>query len=138
MNASARAAGNDRADAVLVARTLLARQWAAQVVNVRVDSAASHRVAGITLLGTKLKRRVNSATFYREVNEIVDLALKSDPALEEVDVRATVPAVRKPEAGEMDEPFVDTVFTLTVRRSRPNAREAYWDPAWRSQLDRVR
>lgn len=138
IDAAARATGNDRAEAVMVARALLARSWAAQIVRVRVDRAASHRVAGITLLGVKLKRHVDSKSFYREANELVDLALAADPKLEEVDLRATVPALHKQEVGEMDEPFVQTVFTLTVRRDDPRTREAYFDPLWRAQLDNVR
>ena len=134
----ARAAGNDRQEAVVVARALLARSWAAQVVQIRVDRAASHRVAGVTLLGVKLQRRVDSKTFYREANQLVDLVLATDPQLEEVDVRATVPAARKVDAGEGDEPYFDTVFTLTVRRDAPRDREAYFDPAWRAQLNDVR
>lgn len=135
VDAAARSAGNARADATRIARALLARDWAAQITQVRVDRVAEHRVAGITLLGVKLRHRVDSAEFLREANEVVDLALSTDGGLEEVDLRATVPAPRRGSVGEMDQPFIATVFTLTVRRDAIRGRSAYWDPAWRAGLN---
>jgi len=133
IDAAARAKGNAREDAVAIARALLARKWASQVVEVRVDRVDAHRVAGVTLLGVKFKRRVDAPQFLKEANELVDIALNADHAVEEVDLRATIPAKRN-HVGEFDQPLDETVFTLTVRRDAPGLRTAYWDPGWRAQL----
>jgi hypothetical protein len=89
-------------------------------VRVRVEQVDAHRVAGITLDGLKLKRRVKPAEFYREANRMIDIAL-AQTDVEEADLRAFVPPAR-------------TVFTLTVRRADADLREPYWDPAWRAGL----
>ena len=141
VDANARAAGNERPAAVALARTLLARPWAAQITRVRVERAGEHVVAGLTLSGVKLRRQVGSDEFLREANALVDLALQSAPELEEVDLTVTVPleaGVGTATSGDFGRAGSRTVFTLTVRRAEPKAREAYFDPAWRSGLDRVR
>ena len=117
-----------------VARALLAQPWAMQLIGVEVDRVGTHRVAGVTLLGVKLKQKVDAAGVLAQANRIVDLAFASDPQLEEVDLRVTVPSGRRTSAGDMDQIYDRAVFTLTVRRSAPHVREAYWDPAWRAGL----
>lgn len=134
VDARARAAGNARAEAEHVARALLAQRWAMQLIQVEVDQIGSHRVAGVTLLGVKLKQKVDAAGFLAQANRIVDLAFASDSELEEVDLRVTVPSGRRSSAGDMDRIYDRAVFTLTVRRSAPHVREAYWDAAWRAGL----
>lgn len=134
VDARARAAGNARAEAEHVARALLAQRWAMQLIQVEVDQIGSHRVAGVTLLGVKLKQKVDAAGFLAQANRIVDLAFASDSELEEVDLRVTVPWGRRSSAGDMDRIYDRAVFTLTVRRSAPHVREAYWDAAWRAGL----
>jgi hypothetical protein len=138
VNARARAAGNARAEAEHVARVLLAKPWAMQVTRVEVDTAGSHHVAGVTLLGVKLKRKIDAAGFLAQANTIVDVTLASDLQLEEVDLRVTVPSGPRGAAGDMDRVYDRAVFTLTVRRSAPGTREPYWDAAWRAGLPVLR
>jgi hypothetical protein len=134
VDARARAAGNARIEAEQVARALLAHPWAMQVIEVLVDRAGTHRVAGVTLLGVKLKQRVDASGILAQANRLVDLALASDPRLEEVDLQVTVPAGNRRSAGDMDKVYDRAVFTLTVRRAKPQVREPYWDPVWRAGL----
>ena len=137
VDANARAAGNDRPVAVAVARALLARPWSAQILRVRVEGAAAHRVAGITLSGVKLRRRLAPPAFLREANAIVDLALASAAGVEEVDLHVTVPldvGAGIVTSGDYAHATTRTVFTLTVRRDEPRRREPYWNPAWRAGL----
>jgi hypothetical protein len=137
VDANARAVGNDRPAAVALARVLLARPWSAQILRIRVERAASHRVAGITLSGMKLKRRLAPPAFLREANAIADLALASDVQLEEVDLHVTVPldvGVGTVTSGDYAHSATRTVFTLTVRRDEPRVREPYWNPGWRAGL----
>ena len=134
--AAARAGGNDRATARALARALLARPWAAQIVKVRVERAGSHRVAGIVLSGVKLKRRISPAAFLAEANALVDMALRSS-SVEEVDLWATVPlgaGAGMVTSGDYAKPTSRTVFSLTARRDGAGAREPYWDPGWRAGL----
>ncbi|MGH7661649.1 MAG: hypothetical protein ACRENA_12150 [Vulcanimicrobiaceae bacterium] len=134
VDARARAAGNQRIEAERVARALLAQPWAMQLIQVEVDRVGSHRVAGVTLLGVKLKRKIAAAGFLAQANRIVDITFASDSQLEEVDLRVTVPSGPRGSAGDMDQVYDRAVFTLTVRRSSPRVREAYWDAAWRAGL----
>jgi hypothetical protein len=134
VDARARAAGNARAEAERVARVLLAQPWAMQVTGVEVDRVGAHRVAGVTLLGVKLKRKVDAAGFLAQANRIVDLTFASDSKLEEVDLRVTVPSGPRRSPGDMDRIYDRAVFTLTVRRAAPRLRDAYWDAAWRAGL----
>ncbi|MBV8150520.1 MAG: hypothetical protein JOY59_03095 [Candidatus Eremiobacteraeota bacterium] len=115
--------GNDPTDAGAIARAVLSRQWPAQVLDVRVDRAGAHAVAGLMLSGVKLKRRVGPAAFLADANRMIDVALSAAP-VEEVDLWVVVP--RAPGV-------LDTVFTLTVRRGASN-RHPYWDPRWRAGL----
>lgn len=134
VDARARAAGNARAEAEHLARALLSQPWAMQLIQVEVDRVGTHRVAGVTLLGVKRKRKVDAAEVLAQANRIVDLAFATDSELEEVDLRVTVPSGRRTSAGDMDQIYDRAVFTLTVRRSAPRVREAYWDAAWRAGL----
>lgn len=143
VDAAARATGNARSEAFVVARALLSAPSAMQVIGVHVDRVGSHRVASVTLLGTKLRHRIAPAAFLKEATHLIDVAFAADAALEEVDLRALVPEKaytdeEERDADEGDRPPEQTVFTLTVRRSAQNVREAFWDPAWREELDRVR
>lgn len=136
VDSAARAAGNDRATALALARILLARRWSAQILKVRVERAGAHRVAGVVLSGVKLKRRLTPPAFLGEANAIVDLALRAS-AVEEVDLWTTVPlnaGAGAVTSGDYAKPSSRTVFSLTVRRDAPNTRETYWDSAWRAGL----
>ena len=144
-DAAARSAGNRRADAERLARTLLVYRRPLQVLKVRVDAAGSHAVAGIVLSGVKFHGPVDEHTFLLEVADLVNETLAAAP-VEEVDVWTTVPiAVGKGEvvAGDFAEPTSRIVFSATIRRSDvakgalpylERGRSVFWDPSWRASL----
>ena len=66
LDATLRAEGNGKAEAVLIGRTLLARTWPAQIAKVRVDRAGSHAVAGLVLSGVKFHGPLDERGFLDE------------------------------------------------------------------------
>ena len=145
VNAAARSAGNRKAAAVALARILLAREWPAQLVKIRLDGVGSHLVAGLILAGTKFHRPLTRADFSAEVASLVERTL-ANSRVEEVDVWTTVPLaapVGSAVSGDMAVPTSKIVFSVTVRRgaaahggvrSLLNGRAAFWDPGWLASL----
>lgn len=141
--AIARAEGNERAQAIALGESLLATQWPAQVLKIRVDAVPGHRVAGITLSGTKFHQRLDARGFLSEVRSLIGKSFAGAP-LEEVDVWTTVPidvARGTVVSGTLAQPTSRIVFSVTVVRAdlpRLNAifasNDVYWDAAWRSAL----
>jgi hypothetical protein len=135
--AAARSAGNRRAEAVSVARALLAGPHLASITKVRVDGAAGIApVAGILLSGTKLHAHdLRWQALLREADRLAALSFAADPRLSEVDIWATVPlnlAVGTPfVSGDLAIPDSAVVFTRTQRRGEAPA--LWWDPAWRAK-----
>ena len=145
LRAAGRAQGNDRAGAVALATALLAREWPAQVLKVRVDSIGSHHVAGLLISGVKFHTPLDEAGFLREVAAIVEQAFAASN-VEEVDVWTVVPLDAGKGAivsGDLAKPTSRTVFTVTVpraERARIDAivrdpADVFWDPTWRASLD---
>ncbi len=141
--AEGRAAGGDRATAVRIAHALLTRPLALQLTRVRCERVGTTGFCGLTLSGVKFHRRVDTPAFRSEVDGLVRGAFAVDPALAEVDLWVTVPADAGKGAivsGDFAMPAAATVFATTVPRAqaaRPSeGPNVFWDPAFRSELDR--
>ena len=146
MRAQSRAVGNDRADALRIARRLLARVLPAQVLQVRVDAVGPHRVAGIVVSGVKFHRPLGVRGFDDEMASLVNGALDAAP-VEEVDVWATVPldaGAGTVVSGDLAKPTSRIVFSVTVSRAqRATVRarlidggDIYWDRTFLVGLER--
>ncbi len=138
-----RAAGNDRPEAVRIARALLTQMWPATIALVRVDAVGGHRVAGIVLSGVKFHRPLDRDGFLDEVTVLVARAFAASP-VEEVDVWATVPipvAKGAIVSGDLAVPTSRTVFACSIRRDRLadlrnelNGADVYWDTEFMARL----
>ena len=149
VDAAARAAGNRRPEAIALARVLLATEWPAQVLKIRIDAVGTHEVAGLVLSGVKFHRPLDQNAFAQEAAQLVELTFAHSP-VEEVDVTATVPAqapVGAPVSGDLALPTAKTVFSATVRRAgRPadlaaafvRSMDSFWDRAWLARLQAVK
>ncbi len=146
VRAQSRATGNDRPDALRIARALLGTVWPAQIIRVRVDAARSHRIAGIVISGLKFHRPLDPHAFDDEIAAVANRALDAAP-VEEVDLWATVPldaGAGTVVSGDLAKPTSRIVFSVTVPRSaraslrkRLAARDdVYWDSAFRTALER--
>lgn len=139
--AEARAAGGDRATALRVAESLLARPLPVQLTKVRCERYRDERYCGLTLSGVKFHRRMGRAAFEHEIDDLVGGAFAAEPLIVEVDLWATVPADAGKGAvvsGDFALPTSRTVFATTARRGeRAPSRSAnvFWDPAFRHELD---
>jgi hypothetical protein len=115
----------------------------ASVSRVRVDVVGAHRVAGVVISGVKFHRALDEAGFLAEVADIVRCGF-ADPAIEEVDVAATVPLDVGQGAvvsGDVAVATARNVFTVTVMRADAGrvlalarSRDAFWDPRFRASL----
>ena len=139
--AEGRATGGDRATAVRVAHALLARPLDLQLTRVRCERVANDGYCGLTLSGVKFHRRVDTAAFRAEVDELVRGAFAVDPAIAEIDLWVTVPAGAGKGAivsGDFAQPSSATVFATTVPRAlaaRPSeGANVFWDPKFRTEL----
>jgi len=144
LSAAARAAGNRKADATVLARALLAVTWPAQVMKVRIDGAGTHEIAGLLISGVKFHRRLGPAGFTDEAVALVERSFAAS-RVEEVDVWAVTPlAVTRAEvqSGEYLQPTARVVYSATVQRSEAATFAArlrrgegvFWDAAWRRNL----
>jgi hypothetical protein len=95
----------------------------------------------LTLSGVKFHRRVDTAAFRAEVDELVRGALAVDPSIAEVDLWVTVPADAGKGAivsGDFALPSSATVFATTVPRALAASANleanAFWDPKFRTEL----
>jgi len=120
LDAVARAEGNRRPEAVTIGRSIFARTWAAQVMNVRVDGTGSHTVAGLTLSAVKFHQSLDLTSFQAEIAALAGLAFAAAP-VEEVDVQATEPlrvGIRAVVSGDLAMPTARIVYAVTIRRTR--------------------
>ena len=139
--AEGRAAGGDRATAVRVAHALLAKPLAMQLTRVRCERVAAAGFCGLTLSGVKFKRRVDTAAFRSEVDDLVRGALAVDASIAEVDLWVTVPADAGKGvvvSGDFAQPSSATVYATTVPRAlAPHASDnagVFWDAKFRAEL----
>ena len=132
-----RIAGNapDVAEAVAVA--ILAHRFPEQVLKVHVLALPSATVAGIVLSGVKFHAPVDRRQFASDVQMMIDLGLQAAPAVDEVDVWATVPLPVQAGAqvsGDYAVPTSRTVFSCAVTRTQaagtPGLGLTYWDPTF--------
>ncbi len=141
VDAYARAAGNDKTDAVRIGQRLFARQWSAQILKVYVDAVGTHRVAGLLLSGVKFHRPLTQVQFTNEALTLIRESFAAVP-VEEVDLWCNVPlGIGKGVvvSGDYAKPTQRIVFTITVRRGESAARLrermqdrkfVYWDAEW--------
>ncbi|GAC1499477.1 MAG: hypothetical protein NVS1B14_02950 [Vulcanimicrobiaceae bacterium] len=141
VDAYARAAGNDRPDAVRIGQRLFAREWSAQVLKVYVDAVGTHRVAGLLLSGVKFHHPLTQAEFSNEAFTLIRESFAAAP-VEEVDLWCDVPlGIGKGVvvSGDYAKPTQRIVFTITVRRGESAGRlrqrmqdgkSVYWDAEW--------
>lgn len=145
VNASVRAAGNRKDEAVKIGRSILATRGAAQVTKIRVDGVGPHQVAGIVLSGEKLREPVDPAEFLEQAIALIESTFEAGD-VEEVDVWATVPIAVPAGAvvsGDLAVPTSRTVFSASARRidrkiyaERLRAGTGvYWAPDWRAQVE---
>lgn len=143
VDAAARAAGNRKADAYRLGRSLLAERWPAQVVKIRVDAAGAHAVAGLMLSGVKFHGALDADGFAREVAALVERTFAAS-TVEEVNVWATVPLnVAKGEvvAGDFARPTSRIVFSFTAKRGERDVLGrlrggdgVFWATDWKAGL----
>ncbi|MBV8203414.1 MAG: polysaccharide deacetylase family protein [Candidatus Eremiobacteraeota bacterium] len=132
-----RIAGNapDVAEAVAVA--ILAPRFPEQVLKVHVLALPSATVAGIVLSGVKFHAPVDRRQFAGDVRMMIDRAMQAAPAVDEVDVWATVPlpvVAGAQVSGDYAVPTSRTVFSCAVTRMQaagtPGLGLTYWDPTF--------
>ena len=120
-----RIAGNAPVIAEGVAVALLARRFPEQILKVHVLSLRPATVAGIVLSGVKFHRNVNREQFEADVADMVHLAFRASPLIDEVDIWATVPlkvGIGVPVSGDYALPTSRTVFSAAVTRAQLAAR----------------
>ncbi len=137
--AELRSAGTDRATALRVATVLFARPLDLQLTKVRCERVGAQSFCGLTLAGVKFKRRLDTASFERDVDTLVRTALGVDPDIAEVDLWVTVPANAGKGAvvsGDFAVPTSATVFATTVPRGHGAnpASGVFWDPTFAREL----
>lgn len=134
-----RIAGNDPRTAEAVAVALLSRRFAEQILKVHVLAIPAARVAGIVLSGVKFHASMSRTRFMADVREMGKAAVAAAPALDEIDIWATVPIAAlpgKPVSGDYAVPVARTVFSSAalVRRRRERSMlewgTTFWDPHW--------
>ena len=136
LDATARAEGNRRSEAVKIGRVLFATIWPVQIVRVRVEGVGSHAVAGLHLSAVKFHGALDRSGFLNEIETLVGRTFATS-RVEEVDVWATVPiphVAGVPVSGDLAKPTSRTVFAVTCRREQlgglsarlRSARDVYW------------
>lgn len=142
VRAEARARGGDRPTALRVARALLARLWPAQITAVRCERWGLSGFCGLRLSGVKFHERIDVAAFDAEVDALIAGAFAVDPQIAEVDLWTTVPRSSGKGAvvgrdGAI--PLYATVYAVTAHRGDEHPSvgpSAFWDPAFRAELER--
>jgi len=139
-DAVARAAGNRKAVAIVIGKTLFVHEWPAQVSNVYANGIDDYVVAGLRVSGVHFHGALTRSGFTNEMSELLTQTFAAAPQVEEVDVWATVPLnVGKGVvvSGDLAKPTSRTVFSASVRRSQMrtlqrvlNGRNSFWDQDW--------
>jgi len=143
-NATARAAGNRRPEAIKIGRALLATVWPVQIMRIRVDAVGKHSIAGLMLSAVKFHQEIDRAGFLNEIELLVQRTFATS-GVEEVDVWATVPIPVKAHttvSGDLAEPTSRTVFAVTCRREQltglvarlRNGDGIYWSDDFKAKL----
>ena len=143
-DSQARAAGNRRAEALVIGRVLFATIWPAQIMRVRVDAVGRHSIAGLMLSAVKFHQDIDRAGFLNEIELLVERTFAAS-GVEEVDVWATVPIAVKQHttvSGDLAEPTSRTVFAVTCRRDElaglaarlRNGEGVYWSDDFKARL----
>ncbi len=143
VDATARASGNRIDVATRIGESIFATSWPAQVSQVSANQMDRHLIVGIRLWGVKFHDELTRREFVTEVTDLIARAYAAAPAVEEVDVWASVPIeVARGEivSGDLAVPTSRTVFSITSRRGEPAAeiearasglREGvFWDEEW--------
>lgn len=142
MDARARAAGNRKDVAIRVGDAIFATLWPAEVSQVSANQVGSHLIVGIRVWGVKFHRPLTRAQFVAEMVTLVETTFRAAPAVEEVDLWASVPipvAKGVVVSGDLAKPTSRVVYTLTALRREPAAKLSrraasdagvYWDGAW--------
>ncbi|MHB8151510.1 MAG: hypothetical protein ACYDG3_00275 [Bacillati bacterium] len=141
IDAAARAEGNHIGVARRVGVALLRTRWSAQILKVRVDSAAGETVLGLLLSGEKFHRPLSRRTFAQEVVAIAERSFAAAP-VSEVDVWVVIPigvARGAIVSGDLAVPTSRTVFSVSVERGETPAhllyrllagQSVYWNEEW--------
>lgn len=144
LNATSRAAGNDRSQAIEIGRVLFTTLWPVQIVRIRVDAVGSHAIAGLMLSAVKFHQAIDRAGFLNEIELLVQRTFAAS-GVEEVDVWAIVPIPVRAHAtvsGDLAEPTSRTVFAVTCRRAElaglvarlRNGDGVYWSEEFKAKL----
>ncbi len=143
VDATARASGNRIDVAARIGESIFATTWPAQVSQISANQMDRHLIVGIRVWGVKFHDEMTRRQFVTEVTDLIVRAYAAAPAVEEVDVWASVPIeVAKGEivSGDLAVPTSRTVFSISSRRGEPpteiearanGLREGvYWDEEW--------
>jgi hypothetical protein len=143
--AAARSGGSDPTTARAIATAVLAVTPPAQVTHVRCERAAAHVDCGLVVSGTHFHRALDERAWDAEIATLIDGAFAAAPAVDEIDVWATVPADAGHGAvvsGDFAQPTSANVFSITVPRADrhtfrarlASGRGVFWDAAFRASL----
>jgi len=134
LDATARATGNLKALAVRIGDRIFAAPWPAQVTQIAANGVDGHVIVGVRLSGVKFHHSLSRSDFEGEIARLVQLVFAQVPAVEEVDIWATVPIKVGKDlvvSGDLAVPTSRPVFTLAVRRGDdPTRALAFWDEDW--------
>ncbi len=144
LDATARAAGNRSDIATKIGESIFSEMWPAEISQISANEIKSHLIVGVRLWGVKFHRAVTRQEFVDEVTAIVTKTFAAAPAVEEIDVWASIPIeVGKGivVSGDLARPTVRTVFSLTARRGESaeqvsaeayaaNSADVFWDEEW--------
>ncbi len=143
LDATARASGNRLDLATRIGESVFATTWPAEVSQVSANQMDRHVIVGIRIWGVKFHDEMSRRDFVTEVIDLIGRAYAAAPAVEEVDVWASVPIeVARGEvvSGDLAVPTSRTVFSITSRRGESaTAIEArasglgegvFWDEEW--------
>jgi hypothetical protein len=142
-----RSSGSDVATARTIARALLTRPPAAQLLRVRCERVGAHVDCGLILSGKKFHRRLDVRSWNAEIASLIDRAYAAAPQVDEIDCWAIVPLDAGKGAvvsGDYAKPTSATVFSISVPRAdRASVRSrletgsgVFWDPAFRGALSK--
>ncbi|HVA28493.1 MAG TPA: hypothetical protein VNF68_09955 [Candidatus Baltobacteraceae bacterium] len=133
VDAHSRATGNRKDVAVAVGDRLFETEWPAQVLQVEANQMSTHLVLGVHVSGVKFHWPLTRAGFESEIRSLIAVAFAAAPNAEEVDVWVTVPipvAKGVVVSGDLAKPTMRNVYTVSARRGRGAAKNAFVDEEW--------